>query len=390
MLAALILFGNTRRALKQYDPGLATLLAEVYGDKDWQYTPVETRTHQSHLQGFNPKDSPTFDGWPELAALYRQLRTDPSSDGGGKWVNLKQYSPNQLSRLARLSVPEDTTTMVFVNFTRADVLLYEVISAGTERYWSRCAPGCTRVRPTRINKIWLIKDLDGRNIAVFQAEEKIGRAVIGTATNRRDHPVQEDVNSGGSRPQVLITQSQRPSMYWIDTETGTLHRLIGSKVENFIPEIKNVMSLAVDTANNFIYWTEQVGRGRGNIKRANLDGSDVQRLATLNSVPRSIAVDTMRSKLYWTNSSGHIQRANLNGKQIRKLIKNLDSPENIIVDVARGKLYWTESAGVIRRANLNGKSIKNIASDLEKIRSIAILGNKIYWTEQKGNNRGNI
>ena len=43
------LFGNTRQALKQYDPSLATLLAEVYGDKDWQYTPVETRTHQPHL-----------------------------------------------------------------------------------------------------------------------------------------------------------------------------------------------------------------------------------------------------------------------------------------------------------------------------------------------------
>ena len=87
------LFGNTRRALKQYDPGLATLLAEVYGDKDWQYTPVETRTHQPHLHGFNPKDSPTFDGWPELAALYRQLRTDPSSDGG-----VSTYEAQQTAR----------------------------------------------------------------------------------------------------------------------------------------------------------------------------------------------------------------------------------------------------------------------------------------------------
>ena len=185
-------FGNTRQALKEYDPGMATLLAEVYGDKDWQYTPVETRTHQPHLQGFNPKDSPTFDGWPELAALYRQLRTDPSSDGGGEWINLDPYKPNQLPRLTRSNVLGDLTTIAFVNFTQADVLLYEVTSDGTELYWSRCAPGGTRGRPTRVNRIWLIKDLDGRNIAVFQAQEKIGRAAIGAV------PIASvDVNSDG-------------------------------------------------------------------------------------------------------------------------------------------------------------------------------------------------
>ena len=57
---------------------------------------------------------------------------------------------------------------------------------------SRCAPGGTRGRPTRVNSIWLIKDLDGRNIAVFQAQEKIGRAAIGAV------PIASvDVNSDG-------------------------------------------------------------------------------------------------------------------------------------------------------------------------------------------------
>ena len=43
-----------------------------------------------------------------------------------------------------------------------------------------------------MNSIWLIKDLDGRNIAVFQAQEKIGRAAIGAV------PIAAvDVNSDG-------------------------------------------------------------------------------------------------------------------------------------------------------------------------------------------------
>ena len=45
---------STGTELKNYDPGLAALLTEIYGDSGWQYTPTATRTHLSHLQGFNP------------------------------------------------------------------------------------------------------------------------------------------------------------------------------------------------------------------------------------------------------------------------------------------------------------------------------------------------
>ena len=58
--------GNTRQALKAYDPGLAALLAEVYGDDGWQYTLPTARTHLPHLQGFSLQDLPTFQLPPEL------------------------------------------------------------------------------------------------------------------------------------------------------------------------------------------------------------------------------------------------------------------------------------------------------------------------------------
>ena len=197
--------------------------------------------------------------------------------------------------------------------------------------------------------------------------------------------------STDSQPRVLIAPSQRPPMYWIDTRDGTLHRLVGSKVENLLPSVKNATNLATDVANEKLYWTEQVGKNRGRITSADLDGSNVQVLVNIKSgVPRSIAIDSTQGKLYWTDSRGRIQRANLNGKGIRNLIRNLKSPENITVDVAGGKLYWTEDPGGIRRANLNGKSIEDIASNLDSLTDIAISGNKIYWTEVTGGDRGKI
>ena len=194
-------FGNTRQGLKKYDPELTTLLAEVYGNRKWQYTPIGTRTRQPHLQGFNPQNSPTFDSWPELAVLFQQLR-DPKSDGSGKWLNLKAYTPNQLSRLNESSTLADSTTIIFVNFTQADVLVYGIAPDGMEEYWTRVPPTYVRNTPSKINQVWLVKDTNGRNIAVFQAQEKIGRAGISAMPDKAEptppDPVASvDINGDG-------------------------------------------------------------------------------------------------------------------------------------------------------------------------------------------------
>ena len=177
-------FGNTRQELKEYDPGLAILLSEVYGDTEWHYTPVTDRIHQPHLQGFDPQDSPTFIGFPQLEVLYQQLRV-PNSDGNGAWVNLAPYDPEQLPSLIKSNVPEtNTTAIAFVNLSKDDVLLYWVGSDGTEGHWTRASPDSPiRVTPSRVNAIWLVKDTNGKNLAVFQAEEKTGRALITPTLN---------------------------------------------------------------------------------------------------------------------------------------------------------------------------------------------------------------
>ena len=192
-------------------------------------------------------------------------------------------------------------------------------------------------------------------------------------------------------PVGQISSTQRPPLYWINAQAGTIHRLVSAEVENLVPGVQNATSLVLNSADNKIYWTEQVGKNRGKVKRANLDGSNVQVLANiLNGVPHSIAVHPTQGKLYWTNSKGRIQRSNLNGKQVRNLIQNLKSPDKLIVDAAGGKLYWTETSGRIRRSNLNGKGIENIASGLSPVADIAISGNKLYWTEITSESSGKI
>jgi len=52
-------FVNTRKELREYDPGLAKLCEEVFGDTELIYTKPTTRL-TGHLAGYDPSKAPTF------------------------------------------------------------------------------------------------------------------------------------------------------------------------------------------------------------------------------------------------------------------------------------------------------------------------------------------
>lgn len=54
---------NTRAELLEYDPGLAALCREVFGDTELKYTKPTTRL-RDHLAGYDPSVAPAF-SWPE-------------------------------------------------------------------------------------------------------------------------------------------------------------------------------------------------------------------------------------------------------------------------------------------------------------------------------------
>ena len=171
-----------------------------------------------------------------------------------------------------------------------------------------------------------------------------------------------------------------------------------------------------------IYWTEWNRETRTwQIRRARLDGSYVKDIATGLKDPRTIALDTIRRKLYWTDQgTGKIQRADLTGRHIKDIVtgfklpggegrlnikcdengcKGVAFPRNggkielphellidpcsLALDAGNGRIYWgNHLLDTIQSANLDGSSIK----DLCRIRwilpesfTIAVGGNKIYW-----------
>ena len=193
-------------------------------------------------------------------------------------------------------------------------------------------------------------------------------------------------------PVALIPAPQRLPMYWIDTKVGTLYRLIGDKVENFLPNVRNATSLTVDWEKSKLYWTEKTGNNTGRIRRANLDGTDLQLVKDLTSLPLDIALDTEDGKLYLANAYGKIQKLNVEGSNFQpNFITGLESPTDIALDVKNGKVYWIENADRIRRANLDGTpEVETLATGLDRPMSLVATADKLYWAEQIDEKTGRI
>jgi hypothetical protein len=111
-------------------------------------------------------------------------------------------------------------------------------------------------------------------------------------------------------------------IYWANTGRGTIQRanLDGSSVENIAISQLYPQGVTLDLTNNKVYWT-----GVG-ISRANLNGSAAEFVVSGDSM--GIAIDASGGKMYWTSPQfGKIRRANLDGTNVEDIVTTgLDYP----------------------------------------------------------------
>jgi len=208
--------------------------------------------------------------------------------------------------------------------------------------------------------------------------------------------------------EVSIANIQRPPMYWVEADGGTLHSLTGSEVDPFVASVRNATAIAVDMAGGKVYWAEQIANNRSRVRRANLNGGNVQLVKEMGGAVRGLAIDSLKGNLYMTNARpnarGNIQRSKLDGSvyhwnYIDNLNPSLSSPRDIALDVAGGKVYWTEDITDrtgkeiirIRRANLNGRNVEVVREVSGVPRGLAVDASKgnLYLANTRGV-RGNI
>jgi hypothetical protein len=169
---------NTRAELKTYDAGLAALLAEAFGDREWRYAfPARRAPASLHLAGFDAAKAPRF-VWPDHLQKRTEAATPPIV------ANIPAAS-GSLAILAPNSRPSwksggssQATKIEFRNDTTAAVEVDWMDFEGRPKKYFSVPPGGQAEAITYSGHIWRIRGQGGAPLGYVVAPDQPSTAVI--------------------------------------------------------------------------------------------------------------------------------------------------------------------------------------------------------------------
>ncbi|MGB5619636.1 MAG: DUF4347 domain-containing protein, partial [Desulfobacterales bacterium] len=189
---------------------------------------------------------------------------------------------------------------------------------------------------------------------------------------------QSDVTAA-TGPRSVAVDDVNGHVYWTNNTSGAIWRakLDGSGAATVLTGLASPMGIAVDPSGEKIYWFDTAAN---ELWRADFDGSNAAALITAGiSTPKALAIDATGGKIYWTNNGsgpglGEIKRADLDGSNIETVTSGLFDPFGIALDTVRGKVYWAEPGlDEIHRADMAaGVGSETVVVGLGEPRAVAV------------------
>lgn len=216
----------------------------------------------------------------------------------------------------------------------------------------------------------------------LQVTAAAGALLTHNLTVSSNQPDPKPANNNLSFAQTLVAPPPPPPpataryLYW--GYEGTLNRTStngsGSELVVGYPTLANeiVQGVVVDGANGHVYFATRPNAltGNGYIRRINLDGTGLTTIYTDASSPwpTTLALDAANNRLYFTHGGAFngdaIKRINLNGSGETVVVSNLVGPTGLAINPLRGELYWSDGSGRLRRAGLDGSNPQVIAEEI--------------------------
>ena len=232
----------------------------------------------------------------------------------------------------------------------------EVDTAGGKMYWTDMGPGGAADKSVAINDGRIMRaDIDGTNVETV--------VPLGLTTT----------------PKQLALDVAGGKVYWSDRgDVGDQRvnpkimrvNLDGSSLETIVStDLMSPVGIALDTANGKVYFTD---RYANNIKRANLDGSDVEVVVRDTEYPVDLAFDFEKRVIYWTARKAgclylaDMDQTGMDGASFSPIITGLHAPIGVCLDRENGRLFYTDvmfpSSGAIWESELDGSNPRQIAT----------------------------
>ncbi len=197
----------------------------------------------------------------------------------------------------------------------------------------------------------------------------------------------EEIIDFGRHPLGIAVDAAAGKVYWTDGRMRSLRRanLDGSDVENLVTSLTGMTGVALDPGSGWVFWGRPV---EGAIQRLNLNTMTIDDVVTGVTGATDVAYDPATKTIYWTENDrtgGKIQRRSLVPLgPVEELISGQSLPFGLSLDLDAGKLYWSDAVdNEIRRANLDGTAEEVALSNLDTPGAVAVDGTngKIYWSD---------
>ncbi|MBT1688984.1 PKD domain-containing protein [Dawidia soli] len=182
--------------------------------------------------------------------------------------------------------------------------------------------------------------------------------------------------------QVIIKDPNATGTPVYFTNGGTLFiALINDQAPLAIPTGINALGdsycIAIDTANDKLYLSDYDG---DKIVVANLDGTEATDFRTAIGTPTSLAIDYANNMLYWDTDTG-IRRTSLDDDDVsafEEFATDQNDPEGVSVDPVTKRLYWNTYTGGVWRQDLNGTTA-TLTVPGDGGGSMLVVGDRIYF-----------
>lgn len=170
----------------------------------------------------------------------------------------------------------------------------------------------------------------------------------------------------GSNPEVLFTiagnslcgvalDPVQGIVYWANFSADKISsgNSDGSTVDPTITDIftgeDGVSGLAIDLADNRLYWTNQIG---GQVRTGDIANPlSATTLYSAQNNPLGVALDAENDVLYWASLGGGAVRSatSAGGGTVTNLYTGEGGPSGIALDIEQNNIYWT---------NFNGNQVR--------------------------------
>lgn len=196
--------------------------------------------------------------------------------------------------------------------------------------------------------------------------------------------------TGLADPAALALDRAAGKLYWTDNTTHSLHVVntdgTGSRQIATNAIWTSLDGLAVDPVAGKLYFSYDNplldGLRTSSIGRINLDGAGFENVASGLVDPHGVALDLANQQVYFAdpefNFLGKIRRAKFDGSVVEDVVTGLRQPYGVTLDTAAQMLYWTDDVegalegGRVQRRAVSGGSVGTLVSQLTAVNSIAV------------------